>query len=869
MGTREEKEERRSADSTRKTEKKKKETEDQARKRKDKENQQKMLNRAAIIPPSEYSARNIQNIFNGEQIVHDLKNSNDELGRMEHPCKFCGALKWKKETASLCCNSGKVILEHFPDPPELLKKLLTEHTEESMIFRRNTRPLNNALTLSSLQVHIKSFESGFAPNIIFEGKVCQRIGPLIPEPGEVPKFAQLYVIDSDTQHTTRVQNMNLPASLSKREIEVTKNLLKKLQQMLKDVNPFVKDLLHICEIPDDELLQGKLILSCKERPIGSHERTYNIPNSLSEISVLTNSMPGDLVLHKRGGGLQEIYDIHPSAQPLHFILLFPFGTRGYDESLKHQPNQVKRVSPREFFAFHINMRCLKSDYIFRFGRLFQEYLCLAFTTMESQRLKFQKNNQNSLRADSYKNVRDLVADRVPMTDKVTSDDHNLRIGRRIILSSSYVGSPRWYNAKFQDGMAICRKYRKPDLFITFTCNPKWEEITRELRKGESVQDRPDLVARVFKLKKDQLIRDMRYGRVFGKVNAFLWVIEFQKRGLPHAHILLILDDPDRLSTSSEVDKVISAQLPPDPNLLEQGSKEREQAERLESIVLKNMIHGPCGKLNPKSPCMQDGKCSKGYPKQFCDKTIINSDKTYPEYQRKSPEKDGRLIKLKNMDIDNSWVVPYSPFLALKYDGHINTEVCVSYVAPKYLFKYFTKGQDRVMARTEIEIDNPQPVDEIKDYIDLRSVGSSEASWHLLNFNISQNKPSVHALRVHLEDEQQIVFDMGSEQQSLEKQRCTELTEFFKYNRNNPGTTITYVDFPEKMTWNSREKEWKRRKSISDTIGRVHSIHPVSGEVYYLRMLLHNEHSMGKTSFTDLKTINGISRSVQSFGSTTR
>ena len=45
--------------------------------------------------------------------------------------------------------------------------------------------------------------------------------------------------------------------------------------MLKDVNPFVKDLLHICEIPDDELLQGKLILSCKERPLGSHERTYN------------------------------------------------------------------------------------------------------------------------------------------------------------------------------------------------------------------------------------------------------------------------------------------------------------------------------------------------------------------------------------------------------------------------------------------------------------------------------------------------------------------------------------------------------------------------------------------------------------------
>ena len=93
----------------------------------------------------------------------------------------------------------------------------------------------------------------------------------------------------------------------------------------------MQDIMHICEIPDEELSDGKLIISCKERPKGSHERKYNIQQSLSEVSVLTNSMPGDMVLHKRGGGLQKVYDIHPSAQPLHFVLLFPFGTKGYDE----------------------------------------------------------------------------------------------------------------------------------------------------------------------------------------------------------------------------------------------------------------------------------------------------------------------------------------------------------------------------------------------------------------------------------------------------------------------------------------------------------------------------------------------------------
>ena len=75
-----------------------------------------------------------------------------------------------------------------------------------------------------------------------------------------------------------------------------------------------------------------------------------------------------------------------------------------------------------------NMRCSESDFLFRFGRLFQEYIWLAFTTMESQRLKYQRNNQNSLRADSYKNIREALNERVPLTDKLTADDHNLKVG---------------------------------------------------------------------------------------------------------------------------------------------------------------------------------------------------------------------------------------------------------------------------------------------------------------------------------------------------------------------------------------------------------------------------------------------------------
>ena len=426
------------------------------------------------------------------------------------------------------------------------------------------------------------------------------------------------------------------------------------------------------------------------------------------------------------------------------------------------------------------MRCPSSDFLFRAGRLFQEYLCIAFTTIESQKLKFQKNNQKALRADTYKNVKDVVSERMPMNDKIFSDDHNLKLGKRIVLSKSFIGSPRWYNAQFQDGMAICREYHKPDLFITMTCNPHWVEIQRELRKMENVKDRPDLVARVFKQKKDQLIRDIQAGKVFGKISAILWVIEFQKRGLPHVHILVILSNDDRLSSSVDVDNVICAEIPPDPNTFPVDSEQRQQAERLQTLVLKHMVHGPCGKSNPDSPCMSDGICSKKYPKPFNKRTNLDPENTYPEYRRKSPENGGRtvVVKIKGKEyvIDNSWIVPYSPFLLLRDDCHINIELCVSPTASKYLYKYVYKGSDRAMVRVEIE---DAVKDEIGEFEDMRSVGSSEAAWQIFNFNITKKHPAVYALRCHLEDEQNVVFDEETAETDIENQRNTELTGFPK------------------------------------------------------------------------------------------
>ena len=157
-----------------------------------------------------------------------------------------------------------------------------------------------------------------------------------------------------------------------------------------------------------------------------------------------------------------------------------------------------------------------------------------------------------------------------------------------------------------------------------------------------------------------------------------------------------------------------------------------------------------------------------------------------------------------------------------------------------------------MVRTEIADETIK--DEITEYIDLRSVGSSEATWHIFSFIIAKKYPAVYALN-HLEDEQQIVIDMASAEQSMESQRITELTAFLDYNQTNPETNVSYVDFPEFFTW--KNKKWNpRKRGPSDTIGRVHIVNPAAGDVYYLRMLLHRDHCKGKTSFEELRTVDG-------------
>ena len=104
-----------------------------------------------------------------------------------------------------------------------------------------------------------------------------------------------------------------------------------------------------------------------------------------------------------------------------------------------------------------------------------------------------------MRVDLY----GLLADAVAKGDTNATD-----LRRTVILTLCYTNSPRQMFQLYQDAMTIVWKCGKPDLFITFTCNPLWDNTTSNLLPNQKVTDRPNLVVRVFKLKLRELLNDI-------------------------------------------------------------------------------------------------------------------------------------------------------------------------------------------------------------------------------------------------------------------------------------------------------------------------------------------------------------------------
>ena len=653
--------------------------------------------------------------------VDDTLSSID-LGLMNIRCSHCDALHWFEERVSssragqpefqTCCAHGKVMLPALRIPPAPLHRLFTEDSRDAKEFRANIVQYNATFAFTSLGVKVdESVHGGGPPVFRIHGELKHLSGSLLPEESARPSYAQLYVVDPHEAYRHRVfRNKNLSL-----------NTLHILQRVLSAHHIYTPIYRHAHEILQMYDAPDYTVNLCVVP--GNDPHRYNLPTA-DEVGVILperHDFQGDfrdIVLylrpqhyHNPSDGhdhlqLHRINEGHAAYAPLHYVLLFPYGEPGWYYEYHVQDNP-KRITLLQYTAYRLHSRPNEFSSILRGCRLFQTYLVDMFACIDQERLRFIQTQQPKLRTTLLNGIEDALS----------ANDDNVdlnQLGQRVILPSSYLGGPRDMHQRYLDGMAIARRFKKIDIFLTMTANPAWPEIRRELLDGQTVTDRPDLVSGVFLLKKKALMDAILKDDVFGPCVAHVYSIEFQKRGLPHMHLLLFLKTEYKLVSPEIVDSIISAQWPDpltQPNLFHH--------------VKKFMVHGPCGVLNPNAPCMRNNKCIHGYPKPFQPYTTMDND-GYPHYARPN---NGRSYEVRGFMLDNQWIVPHSPFCMLRFECHINVECAICFGSMKYLNKYIDKGGDRGTLSVH------DHHDEVKQYIDGRYFSASEAAWRIFQFNM--------------------------------------------------------------------------------------------------------------------------------------
>ncbi|KAI9121211.1 hypothetical protein K1719_008244 [Acacia pycnantha] len=472
------------------------------------------------------------------------------------------------------------------------------------------------------------------------------------------------------------------------------------------------------------------------------------------------------------------------------------------------------------------------------GRLFQQFVVDAYTMIEAQRLLWIRTHQKELRADMYSGLSDAL---------ISGERNASNIGKRIILPSTFTGGARYMIQAYQDAMTICRFAGYPDLFITFTCNPSWPEIERFCtRESLTASNRADILSRIFRLKLKALMNVIKQKKLFGNVRAEVYTIEFQKRGLPHAHILIWLAERDKIKEPEDVDKIISAEIPnpdSDPQMYE--------------LVQKFMMHSPCGPLNPNAQCMVDKRCNKFFPKKYNQQTTVDHE-GFPTYRRRD---DGSSVLIKGIPLDNRFVVLYNHTLLSMFHAHINIEKCNQSIAIKYLFKYISKGNDRVVASIYETDQNGNPhkaQDEIEQYYNFRYISACEAAWRIFGFDIQHRFPPVERLSFHLPDQQCVIYSNTDDvAEIIDKPRVSEsmFLAWMKQNKDDDlAKTLYYYEFPQYYVYHRTQRTWKLRKR-GFAIGRLTHAAPSSGEFFYLRILLTKV--KGPSSYEAIRTVHGV------------
>jgi hypothetical protein len=365
----------------------------------------------------------------------------------------------------------------------------------------------------------RSVNDGRGPNIFkISGSICHRMGSLLPQPGNTPKFAELYIYHGGDEIDNRIKALNKDDQI---DGGLDRSIVKGLGDMLNSSNSLVKKFRMAKEIlKENEFTNISIRIVA---PGESDGPQFNLPSTdelaclvLGELTLETPSR--DIIIRHRSDTLQRISSLHPAYMALQYPLLFPYAERGFQLGVKYigidtaDPKKRKKMTMQDFYCFCSHYKEGQHNPYLCCGLLSDQAIVDSRACIDEARLHFILLSNNDLRAESLQGLVDAVgAGRMDGTS----------VGKKNILPSSFTGGRRFMVENFQDAVAISRVHGCPDIFSTFTCNPKWPEIAEALlvEPGQKAHNRADITVRVYHMKLNEYLQSIRTGEAFGPVSA--------------------------------------------------------------------------------------------------------------------------------------------------------------------------------------------------------------------------------------------------------------------------------------------------------------------------------------------------------------
>jgi len=452
-------------------------------------------------------------------------------------CSNCKAVFWNAESVgkeartssgspiyNKCCKGGRIVIPPFLPRPEPLASLARfDGGSVSNKFMKNIRRYNCLFAFSSMGAKIdRTMNDGRGPPVFkICGQIHHRIGSLIPPHGRPPKFIQLYVYDTSAEVENRIASLESEDTIAS---DLDPTIVQSLVNMLDEHNLFAKQFRMARDRfagNDTEDFVIRIV-----GPKNGDPPQYSLP-ATDQLAMLVvgdfscEEFQRDIIVQKQTGDLDQISALHPAFMALQYPLLFPYAERGwqtgvlYTGATQSAKNAHVKLTMQDYYCYMFHYRRNEPNPYLCYGPLSTQAKVDARACVDENRLKYIMDHQADIRMESIQGICDAIS---------RGSEQGSEVGKMTVLPASYTGGRRYMIQNYHDGIAICREYGPPDFFVTFTCNPKWLEISEAIfEPGQRPSDRNDIAVRVFNIKLEELLHDIRCGTPFGPCNAGIFI----------------------------------------------------------------------------------------------------------------------------------------------------------------------------------------------------------------------------------------------------------------------------------------------------------------------------------------------------------